>query len=77
MQNDNFCFEVVYRLRLGLLVHQNHTLAEIVSFQLLFLNLRLDGEADRLTSHCFLYFNAFVMDSFDLNWVELSLLIRS
>ena len=76
MKNDNLCFEVVYWLWLGLLVNQDHTLAEVVPFKLLFLDLRLDGKADGLSSHGFLYFNAFVMDTLYLDWVKLSLLVR-
>ena len=77
VKNYDLGFEIVDRLRLSILVYQNHSLAEIVSLELLLLNLGLNSEADSLTSECFFYCNSLVMDSFNFNGTELALLIRS
>ncbi len=77
MQNDNFSFEVINWLWLSLAVDQNHSLTEVVSLELLLLDLGLDGEADGLTAGGFLYVHPLVMNALDLNGVKLSLLVRA
>ena len=44
---------------------------------MLLLHLRLDGEANGLTSHSLLNIDALVVDTFDLYRVKLTLLIRA
>ncbi len=72
-----FSLKVVNRLGLRLFVNENHTFAEVVSFQLLFLDLRLDGEADGLACDGLVYVDALMMDAFDLHRVELALFVRA
>ena len=77
VQNYNFCFEIINWMRLSILVNQNHSLSEIVPLELLFLNHCLDSEADRLTGNCLFNRHPLVVNSFDLNGTELSLLVWS
>ena len=75
MKNDNLGFEVIDRLWLFRLVYKYHALSEVVSFQLLFLDLSLDSETDRLTCNSLFNINTFVMNAFDLDRVKLTLLV--
>ena len=77
MQNDNFSFEIIDRLRLSFSVDENHTLTEVVSLELLLLNLSLDCEADSLACNGLFNVDSLVMDTLDLDGVELALLVRS
>ena len=77
VENDNLCLEIVYWLRLSCWVNQDHSLSEIISLELLFLDHSLDCETDSLASRGFLYSNSFVVYALDLNWAKLSLLVWS
>lgn len=77
MQNDNFSFEIIDRLRLSFSVDENHTLTEVVSLELLLLNLSLDCETDSLACDGLFNVDSLVMDTLDLDGVELALLVRS
>ena len=77
VQNHHLCLEVVNWLRLGCWVNQDHTLPEIVPFELLLLNHGLYCKTDSLACHSFLNSHSLVMDALHLNWAELPLLIRS
>lgn len=77
MQNHNFSFEIVNGLGLRFLVNQNHTLPEVVSLELLLLNLSLDGKTHGLSSASFLHIHSLMVNTLDLHWIELSLLVRS
>lgn len=77
MQDDYFSFEIINWLRLGFTVDQDHSFAEVVPFELLFLDLGLDSEADCLSSDGFLDIHALMVDAFNLNRVKLSLLVRA
>lgn len=77
MQDHNLGFEVIDGLGLRFSVNQDHSLSEIVTLELLFLDLGLDGEADCLASHGLLNIDTLVMDAFNLHGIELTLLIRA
>jgi len=50
VQDDDLCFEIVDRLRFGVLVDEDHSFPEVVPLEGLLLHLGLDGKADGLTS---------------------------
>ena len=75
MQDHNLSFKFPDGRRLEFAIDEDHTLAEVVSFELLLLDLSLDSEADRLSSKGLFNVNSFVMDAFDLNRIELTLLV--
>lgn len=77
MQDDYFGFEIINWLRLGFTVDQDHSFAEVVPLELLFLDLGLDSEADCLSSDGFLDIHALVVNALNLNRVKLSLLVRT
>ena len=58
-----------------LFIDEYHSLAEVVSLELLLLDLCFDGEADGLASHSLFYVDPLVMNALDLYWVELALLV--
>ena len=77
VEDNDFSFEIINWMRLSILVNEDHPLAEIVPLELLFLNHRLDGEADCLASESLLNGHPLVVNSFDLDWAELALLVWS
>lgn len=77
MKDHDLGLELPYRLRLQLTIDEHHALTEVVPLERLLLDLRLDGEADRLAGEGRLYINALVVNAFNLHRVELSSLIRA
>lgn len=75
LQDNNLSFKVEDGNRLSSLVNEDHTLAEMVSLELLL--LRLDREAHCLTSFGDLYIDPLVVDRFNLYGFELALLVRT
>ena len=75
VQDDDFSLEIVNRLRLSFSIYENHTFPEVISLKLLFLDLCLYCEADRLSSYSFLNVDPVFMNSFDLYRVELALFV--
>ena len=49
VQDDNLSLKVVNWLRLSFSVNENHTFPEVISLELLLLDLSFNGEADRLS----------------------------
>jgi hypothetical protein len=75
MQNDHFSLEVKHRCWLGILVYKDHTLTELVSFELLLLHESLYTETNGLASNRTVHFNSLIMDSSNLYRLELARLI--
>ena len=70
VKDHDFSLKVKNRLRLCILIYQNHTLSEVVTFELLLFNKRLDAEANCLTRVRNLNLYPLMMNSTDLNWFE-------
>jgi len=77
VQDCDLSFEVKHRLRLRVFVNQNHAFSEHVTFECLFLNLRLNGEADSLASKGLFNIHSLMVDATHFHRLELSRLIRS
>jgi len=71
------CFKVINWLRFSLFIKQDHSFSEVVSLELLFLDLSLNAEADSLTCFSNLDINSLVMDCFHLDWIKSSLFVWS
>jgi len=76
VQDHHFGLELPNRRRLQLPVDEDHTFAEVVPLERLLLDLRLDGEANRLSCVGLLHIYALVMDALHLNRIELASLVR-
>jgi len=72
VQDLDLSFEVVDALRVGGLVEHDHAFAEASPLELVLLEHGLDCKADSLACRCRFNENSFVVDSLDLDRLELS-----